>query len=230
MVPADHDPRPGRSSGTHDPGRRAARAGAATGDSLHLLAHFLGEQTVEAEREAAVALCTILGGLPLAVEIAAQRIFASPRRSLARMVRSLQAAGNGLAHGISNRSVRTSFNVSWEALPPDLQRIFALSGLFDGRTFSLPALAAAADIAPEDIDDAGEQLDQLVMLSMLKLGRGDRFYHHRLLADFAGEKLAELPDRDAACLRYAAYCRAFARRMAGNSTRWSRSGRTCWRA
>ena len=161
-------------------------------------------------------MCTILGGLPLAVEIAAQRVFASPRRSLARMVRSLQAAGDRLAHGISNRSVRTSFNVSWEALPPDLQRIFALSGLFDGRAFSLPALAAAAGVAPDDIDDAGEQLDQLVTLSMLKLGRGDRFYHHRLLADFAGEKLAELPDRDAACLRYAAYCRTFAQQMAGN--------------
>ena len=189
-------------------------------DSLQLLAHFLGEPAVEAEHEAAVALCTLLGGLPLAVEIAAQRVFASPRRSLARMVRSLQAAGDRLAHGISNRSVRTSFNVSWEALPPDLQRTFALSGLFDGRAFSLPALAAAAgittDAAQDAIDDAGEQLDQLVTLSMLKLGRSDRFYHHRLLADFAGEKLAELPDRDAACLRYAAYCRTFAQQMAGN--------------
>ena len=187
-----------------------------TDDSLHLLADFLGEPAVEAEREAAVALCTMLGGLPLAVEIAAQRVFASPRRSLARMVRSLQAAGDRLAHGISNRSVRTSFNVSWEALPPDLQHIFALSGLFDGRAFSLAALAAAAGVAPGDIDDAGEQLDQLVTLSMLKLGRGDRFYHHRLLADFAGEKLAELPERDAACLRYAAYSRTFAQQMAGN--------------
>ena len=188
------------------------------GDSLHLLAHFLGEAAVEAEHEAAVTLCTLLGGLPLAVEIAAQRVFASPRRSLARMVRSLQAAGDRLAHGISNRSVRTSFNVSWEALPPDLQRAFALSGLFDGRAFSLAALAAAMtpDVTPEAIDDAGEQVDHLVTLSMLKLGRGDRFYHHRLLADFAGEKLTDLPDRDAACLRYAAYCRTFAQQMAGN--------------
>lgn len=185
-------------------------------DSLHLLAHFLGQQAVDIEQEAAVALCTLLGGLPLAVEIAAQRVFASPRRSVARMVRSLQAAGDRLAHGISNRSVRTSFNVSWEALPPDLQRIFALSGLFDGRAFSLQALAAAAGVAPNDIDDAGDELDQLVTLSMLKLGRGDRFYHHRLLADFAAEKLAELPERDAACLRYAAYCRTFALQTAGN--------------
>ncbi len=189
-------------------------------DSLQLLAHFLGEPAVANEHAAALALCTLLGGLPLAVEIAAQRVFASPRRSLARMVRSLQAAGDRLAHGISNRSVRTSFHVSWEALPPDLQRIFALSGLFDGRSFSLPALAAAAGMAPGlaagDMDEAGEQLDQLVTLSMLKLGRGDRFYHHRLLADFAGEKLAELPERDAACLRYAAYCRTYAQQVTGN--------------
>jgi tetratricopeptide (TPR) repeat protein len=185
-------------------------------ESLALLAFFLGEQDVQAEHAAATDLYTTLGGLPLAVEIAAQRVFASPRRSLARMVRSLEAAGERLAHGISNRSVRTSFNVSWEALTPDLQRIFALSGLFDGRSFSIGALAAAAGGDPTALDHIGEQLDQLVTLSMLKLDRHDRFVHHRLLADFAGEKLAEQPEIDDASLRYAVYCRDFAVQMAGN--------------
>ena len=36
-----------------------------TGDSMDLLAHFLGEQAVASEQEAAAALCTMLGGLPL---------------------------------------------------------------------------------------------------------------------------------------------------------------------
>jgi tetratricopeptide (TPR) repeat protein len=40
--------------------------------------------------------------------------------------------------------------------------------------------------------------------------------HHRLLADFAAEKLAVQPDVNAARLRYAAFCRAFAQRMAGS--------------
>jgi DNA-binding SARP family transcriptional activator/tetratricopeptide (TPR) repeat protein len=197
-----------------------------TEESLALLRHFLGEGGVAAEQEAATALCTTLGGLPLAVEIAAQRVFASPRRSLARMVRSLQAAGDRLAHGISHRSVRTSFTVSWEALTPALQRTFALSGLFDGRPFSPAAVAAAASarsatlagavLCEEELDAVGEQLDQLVTLSMLRIDRQDRFVHHRLLADFAAEKLAELPDLDAICLRYAAYCRTFAQQTAGD--------------
>lgn len=185
-------------------------------ESLALLAFFLGEEGVQAEQEAAIALCTMLGGLPLAVEIAAQRVFVSPRRSLARMVRNLQAAGERLAHGISHRSVRTSFNVSWDALSPELQRIFALSGLFDGRSFSVGALAAVAGADAADLDEVGEQLDQLVTLSMLKLDRHDRFVHHRLLADFAGEKLAALPNLDDVCLDFAAYCRTFAGQMAGN--------------
>jgi DNA-binding SARP family transcriptional activator len=212
----------------------------ALAESMALLRHYLGEPGVAAEEDAARTLCALLGGLPLAVEIAAQRVFASPRRSLSRMVRSLQAASDRLAHGISNRSVRTSFNVSWEALSPDLQRVFALSGLFDGRSFSLGALAAAAvgsdarnfphraagpiksvgpEISQDDLDEIGDQLDHLATLSMLKIDRhlgGDRFVHHRLLADFAIEKLAELPDLDTACLQYAAWCRAFAQQNAGN--------------
>ena len=118
-------------------------------ESLALLTCYLGEGSVQAESEAAVTLCTTLGGLPLAVEIAAQRIFASPRRSLARMAHSLQATGDRLAHGISNRSVRTSFNASWEALAPRLQGLCSLTGGFDGRSFTPGALAAVSGDAQE---------------------------------------------------------------------------------
>jgi DNA-binding SARP family transcriptional activator len=96
-----------------------------TASGLALLVQLLGEATVAAEQVVAEELCQLLGGLPLAVEIAAQRVLASPRRDLARMVRSLRSASARLAHGISNRSVRTSFDVSWESLDPALQRTFA---------------------------------------------------------------------------------------------------------
>ena len=103
-------------------------------DSLAMLTSFLGDETVQRERAAAEALCTTLGGLPLAVELAAQRVFTSPRRSLERMAHSLRDAGDRMAHGLSHRSVRTSFEVSWEALAPALRTIFVLLGLFDGRS------------------------------------------------------------------------------------------------
>ncbi len=182
-------------------------------EGLALLGSYLSEASVQAEEEAAIQLCATLGGLPLAVEIAAQRVFASPRRSLARMARSLQDAGDRLAHGISNRSVRTSFNVSWEAIPAPLQRLFALTGIFAGRSFTAATLAAVA--GAEEADDVADELDQLATLSMLKVHTQERYVHHRLLADFAGEKLAEQPDADAARLRLAEACRTLVQRAAG---------------
>jgi DNA-binding SARP family transcriptional activator len=180
---------------------------------IEMLAHFLGEAPVAAEQSAAEELCALLGGLPLAVEIAAQRILVSPRRDLARMVRSLRSASARLAHGISNRSVRTSFDVSWEGLPPALQRTFALTGLFDGRPFTAEAIAA---ICACDRDEALDHLDLLATLSMLKLADDEHYVQHRLLADFALEKLSELPDQVQMQHRFVIYYREFTQRAAGD--------------
>ncbi len=132
-------------------------------DSMEILTHVLGEVLVQANRAQAEAICAILGGLPLAVEIAAQRILSAPRPSLARMVHHLQDAGDRLDHGISNRSVRTSFNVSWDALPANLQRLFAFLGLFQARSFSAEAVASILDLAVDDaidgLDAPGDALD-----------------------------------------------------------------------
>ncbi|HAJ35532.1 MAG TPA: hypothetical protein DCL15_07550 [Chloroflexi bacterium] len=180
---------------------------------LEMLTHLLGEETVATEHAAAEELCQLLGGLPLAVEIAAQRVLASPRRDLARMVRSLHSASARLAHGISNRSVRTSFEVSWESLDASLRRTFAVMGLFDGRPFTAAALAASSDL---EADAALDQLDLLATLSMLKYAEDDRYVQHRLLADFALEKLAALPDQEQVEQRFVAHYRHIAQRAAGD--------------
>ncbi len=180
---------------------------------VEMLAQMLGAEVVAADRVAAEELCELLGGLPLAVEIAAQRVVASPRRDLARMVRSLHTASARLAHGISNRSVRTSFSVSWEALHAPLQQTFAVMGLFDGRSFAADAIAAVCGCA---LDEALDQLDLLVTLSMLKFAGDERYVQHRLLADFAQEKLAELPAQAEAQHRFVAHYTALAQAASGD--------------
>lgn len=182
-------------------------------DGLEMLMNLLGAQTLAAEQPAAEELCRLLDGLPLAVEIAAQRIVASPRRDLARMVRSLHSASARLTHGISNRSVRTSFEVSWAALDDSLKRTFALLGLFDGRPFTANAIAA---IAAFDLDETLDRLDLLMTLSMLKFADNERYVQHRLLADFALEKLTELPDLQQAKGRFVDYYQQLVQRAAGN--------------
>ena len=185
-------------------------------DGVDMLVQVLGAETIAADRDAAAELCDLLGGLPLAVEIAAQRIVASPRRDLARMVRSLHSASARLAHGISNRTVRTSFSVSWDALPGPLQRTFALMGMFDGRPFGAEAIATICD---KEVDLALDELDLLVTLSMLKFAGDERYVQHRLLADFAQEKLIELSDRLDAQRRFVAHYTTLAQRAAGDFAR-----------
>jgi DNA-binding SARP family transcriptional activator/predicted ATPase len=180
---------------------------------IDMLIHLLGEETISAEQNAALELCRLLDGLPLAVEIAAQRVVASPRRDLARMVRSLRSASARLAHGISNRSVRTSFEVSWASLDEPLRRTFALTGLFDGRAFTAQAVAAVDALTA---DDALDHLDLLTTLSMLKFAGGEQYVQHRLLADFALEKLAELPDLSQVQQRFVAYYQRLTQRAAGD--------------
>ncbi len=182
---------------------------------VEMLAHLLGAETIAADRTTAESLCALLGGLPLAVEIAAQLIVASPRRDLGRMLRSLHTASARLAHGISNRSVRTSFSVSWDALHAPLQQTFAFVGLFDGRSFSVESLAALCGTA---LDETLDRLDLLVALSMLKFGDQERYVQHRLLADFAQEKLAELPERENVQRRFVAYYTALAQAASGDFT------------
>ncbi|RIK30072.1 MAG: hypothetical protein DCC55_37525, partial [Chloroflexi bacterium] len=156
--------------------------------SLRLLTRILGEERVAAEQEAAQTLCALLQYLPLAVEITAQRLVSRPRRRLADMADRLRHVEERLDLSISDRAVRTSFQVSWESLDANLRRIFALLGVFDGRSFAADAVAHLAGL---DRYTAEDRLFALTALSLVSEEAGDRYRQHPLLADFAAEQLGE---------------------------------------
>jgi DNA-binding SARP family transcriptional activator/tetratricopeptide (TPR) repeat protein len=156
--------------------------------SLRLLTRILGEERVDAERTAAQTICELLRHLPLAVEITAQRLVSRPRRRLADMADRLRLVEERLELAISDRAVRTSFQVSWEALDANLRRIFALLGVFEGRSFEV---AAIAHIAGLDRYTAEDRLFSLTALSLVGEEAESRYRQHPLLADFAHEQLGE---------------------------------------
>ncbi|MEM7116504.1 MAG: tetratricopeptide repeat protein [Chloroflexota bacterium] len=159
--------------------------------SFQLLVEILGEERVLAtqeEQDAAFKIGEILQYLPLAVEIAAKRLKTRPRMHLADLAQRLENMQQRLGLKISDQAVRASFQVSWEGLTDLSKQVFATMGVFGGRTFSVAAIAAIADLDQFDTED---ELYTLMALSLVNEADETRFEQHPLLADFAVEKLAE---------------------------------------
>jgi DNA-binding SARP family transcriptional activator/tetratricopeptide (TPR) repeat protein len=174
-------------------------------DSRQLLAGILGEGRVIAEAEAAREISALLQNLPLAVEITAQRLASRPRRRLADMADRLRNVRNRLNElVISDRAVRTSFEVSWELLDDSLRRVFSRLAVFGGRSFTAEALAYVAELQTEEAED---ELSSLLDLSLLAEEGESRYQQHPLLVDFAVEKVDGEP---LALARMASYYQNFA--------------------
>lgn len=175
--------------------------------SRQLLVELLGEERVLLEVEAAEAICALSGHLPLALELIGQRLRSREHRRLADVATRLRQENNRLAElAVSDREVRTSFEVSWESLDGRWQRLFALLGLFAGRSFTAGALAHAANL---DEYTTGDGLYVLTNLSLVSEDSHDRYRQHSLLALFANEKLGDAPE---AAGRLAAYYQVYAER------------------
>ena len=126
--------------------------------------------------------------LPLAIEIAAQRLRSRPSMPLAALATRLENTQQRLGLKINDQAVRSSFEVSWEGLPIQTQEVFAGMAIFEGRSFTAEALAAICEI---DFFDLEDEIYSLMALSLIKEGDGGRYQQHPLLADFAAEKLAK---------------------------------------
>ena len=155
-------------------------------EALELLRAILGNDRVNSELAAAVEICTLCGDLPLAVEIAAQRLKSRPRMKLGQMVERLGHQQQRLALEISDRAVRSSFEVSWAALDEELQAVFPLLAVFEGRSFTSEAVASLSDLEQFDVED---YLFALSALSLVREEAENRWWQHPLMADFALEKL-----------------------------------------
>ena len=187
-------------------------------ESVKLLIATIGNERVQAELDAASAICKTLQCLPLAVELVAQRLASRPRQSLAATAALLQDAGYRLDLGISDRAVRTSFLVSWDALTVKQQRLFALMGVFSGRAFTAQGLAYVAALAATVTEG---MLMDMVALSLVQ-EQGERYQQHPLLADFAQEQLnQESAPYQRMAMYYAAFAKQYREHPAEFKHEWS---------
>ncbi|MCA9958687.1 MAG: hypothetical protein KC443_06625, partial [Anaerolineales bacterium] len=174
-------------------------------DAQQLLTRIIGEERARQEETAVIEICQLLQNLPLAISIAAQRLASRPRRRLADFAARLRNETNRLVElRESDKAVRASFTISWQALDQMQKHIFSLLAVFEGRAFTAEALAAIADI---DRYGAMDRLDSLVTLSLLNEEEEYHYRQHSLLADYAREQITEI---NAPLQRMAHYYLAYA--------------------
>ncbi|GJM41252.1 MAG: transcriptional activator [Ardenticatenaceae bacterium] len=165
-------------------------------------------QRIQAEfdlgrQETAVAhLCQLVGGLPLALELAATwtRVL-----NVAEIVTEIQRGLDALSttlHDVPerHRSLRAVMTSSWQMFSAAEQLLFMKLAVFRGGF----TRAAAQEVAMANLP----QLMSLVDRSFLRLDGDQRFRRHPLLLQFAQEQLAAQPDKRAQA--EAAHARFFA--------------------
>ncbi|RME84607.1 MAG: hypothetical protein D6775_05060 [Caldilineae bacterium] len=153
----------------------------------------------KAEQEALTRFCTMVEGMPLAIQLGAAWI---RHRSAAEIAEEaavsldLLSAPRGREHD-RHGSVRGVLAASWQRLPPDEQQSLARLGIFAGRFTQAAARQVAA--VPRQI------LFDLVDRSLLRPAGDERFDLHPLVQQFAREQLRASGDWAKVAAAHAAY-------------------------
>jgi tetratricopeptide (TPR) repeat protein len=161
-------------------------------DAVELLDRVAGAGRTSSDPEAAQAVVTLCGRLPLAVCVSAARLAAHPDWPVSRVAGELALERHRLA-ALSieeDMSVRAAFDVSYRALGSEAARLYRLAALIPGADFC-PGLAAAGTATdPERVSDL---LGVLADASLLEETADQRFGFHDLVRLHARELAAGEP-------------------------------------
>ncbi|SDT64780.1 DNA-binding transcriptional activator of the SARP family [Streptomyces sp. TLI_053] len=152
-------------------------------EALALFSTIVGEQRIAAEPEAAMAVVTACGFLPLAVRIAAARLASRPRWSVSDLARRLADQRRRLDElQLGNLAVETTIGLGYGQLSPTEARAFRLLALIDSPDFPLAAAAALLGTDERTAEDVAEALVEANMLECFTPGR---YRYHDLLRLYA---------------------------------------------
>ncbi|MFG2817781.1 BTAD domain-containing putative transcriptional regulator [Kitasatospora sp. NPDC048365] len=171
-------------------------------EALALFSAIVGIERVAAEPEAALAVVTACGFLPLAVRIAAARLASRPRWSVSDLARRLADQRNRLQElQLGNLAVETTIGLGYGQLQPEEARAFRLLSVVDSPDLPLSAVAALLGTDERTAEDLAEALVEANMLECFTPGR---YRYHDLLRLYAqrqNERLGDTVEQQAALLR-----------------------------
>jgi len=169
-------------------------------DARDLLSSVVGVDRVAAESEAAAGITEIVGRLPLALAVVADRIRATPSWTLQDHLARLAERKANLA---MDRSLAIAIESSYADQSPQGQRLLRLLAIHPGRDVDVHAAAALAGV---DLDHARRDLYALARDNLLMRWTPDRFEMHDLVRLFAADRASDV---DAQKVRAVALDRLF---------------------
>ncbi|MCR8573979.1 AfsR/SARP family transcriptional regulator [Streptomyces sp. Isolate_219] len=172
-------------------------------EAFTLFTLIVGEERVNAEREASMDVVGACGFLPLAIRIAASRLASRRTWTVSVLASKLADERRRLDElRAGDLAVTATFELGYGQLEPQQARAFRLLGLADGPDISL---AAAAALLGMDADTTESLLESLVDTSLLESAAPGRYRFHdlvRLYARSCAERDEQPPEeRDAAVSR-----------------------------
>ncbi|RBQ13900.1 hypothetical protein DP939_43600 [Spongiactinospora rosea] len=178
-------------------------------ESLALLASVVSAERIAAEREQALRIARLCGGLPLALTIAAARLASRPAWPLRFLADKLMSKHHRLDElKVDDLEVRTSFATSRQELDNDprseeLVKVFRHMGLPHWPEITVPVAAALTGL-PQRRSEEG--LEGLLDARLVDSPRPHHYLMHDLVRLFATEEArSHLSDRE----RHEALLRAF---------------------
>jgi tetratricopeptide (TPR) repeat protein/DNA-binding XRE family transcriptional regulator len=152
-------------------------------DAAALLARLAGRPDLGPDAEAAGEIARLCGYLPLAIGMLARQLRHHPARTGAELAADLASARDRLAvmHA-ENLSVAAAFDLSYQELTADQQRLFRRLGLAPGPDIDAYAAAALDDTS---VGTARSRLDELYDNHLITEPQAGRFLLHDLLREYA---------------------------------------------
>jgi predicted ATPase/class 3 adenylate cyclase len=153
-------------------------------------------------------ICERLGGIPLAIELAAARVrLMSPALILERLVDSLSLAGSARDVPERQRTLRGAIAWSHDLLTEPERRLFRRLAVFAGGWTAEEAIRVAdpeGDLGVDVVEGLESLADKsLVRIEPAETGGEPRFDFHPLLREYALERLAESGEHEATLERHA---------------------------
>ncbi|MFE4358405.1 tetratricopeptide repeat protein [Kitasatospora sp. NPDC056800] len=166
--------------------------------AAELLHSRLGDQRMDLVGPFVEDLVQCCAGMPLALAITAAQLLKRPPQAIGDVSRGLREESTRLRQldlGAEETSVRLSFEISYEQLPPAAKELFWKLAVHPGPTISWTAVRA---LQPTDPVGTSNAFDELLTMSLVSETAVSRYTLHDLLRVYAGELAAQRSDTERA--------------------------------